>query len=35
MFDIILTWGQEILDKCPNAYFFPFGISWLDKEYVH
>ena len=34
MFDIILTWGQEILDKCPNAYFFPFGISWLDKKYI-
>ncbi len=34
MFDIILTWGQEVLDKCPNACFFPFGISWLDKEYV-
>lgn len=34
LFDIILTWGEEILNKCPNAYFFPFGISWLDKEYV-
>jgi hypothetical protein len=34
LFSIILTWGQDILDKCPNAVFFPFGISWLDKEYV-
>lgn len=34
LFSIILTWGQEILDKCPNAMFFPFGISWLDKEYI-
>jgi hypothetical protein len=33
-FDIILAWGQEILNKCPNALFFPFGISWLDKEYI-
>jgi len=34
LFSCILTWGQEILDNCPNALFFPFGISWLDKEYV-
>jgi len=34
MFNAILTWGQEILDTCDNATFFPFGISWLDKEYV-
>ena len=34
LFSMVLTWGQEILDKCPNAVFFPFGISWLDKEYV-
>lgn len=33
-FDIVLAWGQDILDKCPNALFFPFGISWLDKEYI-
>jgi len=35
LFSIILTWGQDILDKCPNAMFFPFGISWLDEEYVN
>ncbi len=34
LFNIILTWSQEILDNCDNAVFFPFGISWLDKEYV-
>jgi hypothetical protein len=34
LFDIVLAWGQDILDKCPNALFFPFGISWLDKEYI-
>jgi len=34
LFNCILTGGQDILDKCPNALFFPMGISWLDKEYV-
>lgn len=34
MFAAILTWGQEILDECDNAMFFPMGISWLDEEYV-
>jgi hypothetical protein len=34
LFGCILTGGQEILDKCPNALFFPMGITWLDKEYV-
>lgn len=34
LFSMVLTWGQDILDKCPNAMFFPFGISWLDKEYI-
>ena len=34
LFNIILTWGQDLLDTCSNAYFFPFGISWLDKEYI-
>ena len=33
-YSAILTWGQEILDNCPNAVFHPMGISWLDKEYV-
>jgi hypothetical protein len=33
-FAAILTWGQEILDNCENSMFFPFGISWLDQEYV-
>jgi hypothetical protein len=34
LFGIVLAWGQDILDKCPNALFFPFGISWLDQEYI-
>jgi len=34
-YDAILTWGQEILDNCSNAVYHPFGISWLDKEYIN
>jgi hypothetical protein len=34
LFDLILTWGEDILDKCDNAYFFPFGISWLDQKFI-
>jgi FkbM family methyltransferase len=33
-FSCILTWGEKILTQCPNAYFFPFGISWLDEPYI-
>jgi hypothetical protein len=35
LFSAVLAWGQDILDKCPNALFFPFGISWLDQEYIN
>jgi hypothetical protein len=35
LFNGILTWGQDVLDKCPNSCFFPFGISWLDEEYIN
>lgn len=35
LFNCILTWGQKVLDNCPNALFFPFGISWLDEEYIN
>lgn len=34
LFDIILTWGHTILNKCDNAMFFPFGITWLDQDYI-
>lgn len=33
-YDLIVTWGQEILDKYPNSIYHPFGISWLEKEYI-
>lgn len=34
-FSCILTWGEKILAECPNSYFFPMGISWLDDAYVN
>jgi FkbM family methyltransferase len=33
-FTAIFTWSKKILDNCPNAHFFPFGISWLDKDFI-
>jgi len=33
-FDLVLGWGEEMLEKIPNMALLPFGISWLDKEYV-
>jgi hypothetical protein len=34
-FSCILTWGQDILDKCENALLLPFGTSFLDYEDKH
>jgi hypothetical protein len=33
-FDIILTWDNEILDKCSNAFKFLYGTSWISKSGV-
>ena len=33
-FSTILTWSKKVLDNCNNAMFFPFGISWLDDEFI-
>lgn len=33
-FTNIFTWSKKILDSCENASFFPFGVSWLDDEFV-
>ena len=33
-FSAIFTWSKKILDSCPNACFFPFGISWLDDQFI-
>jgi|LakMenE18May11ns_1017448.scaffolds.fasta_scaffold9958870_8 hypothetical protein len=35
LFDAILTWGETILNSCDNSMFFPFGVSWLDEEYIN
>ena len=35
LFNCILTGGQNVLDNCSNACFFPFGISWLEEEYIN
>ncbi len=34
MFDCIFTWSEKLLDNCPNAVFFPFGMSsmWETPE---
>jgi len=34
-FSCILSWGDKILKECDNALFFPFGVSWLDKDYIN
>jgi len=34
-FNCILTWGQDILNKCENALLLPFGTSFLDYENKH
>lgn len=28
-FDVIITYDEEILKKCDNSCFFPFGTSWI------
>jgi len=33
-FSAIFTWSKKILDACPNACFFPFGVSWLDEKFI-
>jgi hypothetical protein len=33
-FTNIFTWSKKILDNCPNAHFFPFGVSWLDDQFI-
>jgi FkbM family methyltransferase len=33
-FSAIFTWSKKILDNCENAHWFPFGVSWLDDEFI-
>lgn len=28
-FDVVLTYDEEILEKCKNSYFMPFGTTWI------
>jgi len=31
-YDMILTTEEEVIDQCDNAYFFPYGGTWLNKK---
>ena len=33
-YNLILTWGQEVIDNCPNAELFIHGETNLDKDYI-
>lgn len=37
IFDCILTWSEDILNKCPQTILFPFGMSsmWETPELYH
>lgn len=30
-FDAVLTYDEEILEKCKNSYFMPFGTTWIHN----
>ena len=34
-YDLILTSRDEIIEKCDNAVFFPYGSTWLYKDIDH
>lgn len=34
-FSCILTWSDKILNSYENSYLFPFGVTWLDEEYIN
>jgi hypothetical protein len=31
LFDAVLTYDEEILEKCKNSYFLPFGTTWIHN----
>jgi hypothetical protein len=31
-FSLIMTWSDKILNQCKNAFFQPFGSTWLKPE---
>tara|TARA_R110001599_G_scaffold5950_1_gene29493 strand:- start:656 stop:1567 length:912 start_codon:yes stop_codon:yes gene_type:complete len=34
-YNLILTWGQDVIDNCSNAQLFIHGETNLDKEYIN
>lgn len=34
-YNLILTWGQDVVDNCPNARLFIHGETNLDKPYIN
>ncbi len=32
VFDLILTWNEDVLEKCENSVFLPFGGCWIDER---
>jgi len=35
LYDLILTWDEDILKHCPNAVFFPQALcTWIDQCYT-
>ena len=32
VFDLILAWNEEVLEKCENSVFLPFGTCWIDEH---
>jgi len=32
LFSFILTWDDKVLNKCENALFLPFGLSWFTPD---
>ena len=33
-FTAVLTWNLNLVDTIPQAMYFPFAMSWLDKPYI-
>jgi hypothetical protein len=31
LFDVVFTYNEEILEKCKNSYFVPFGTTWIHN----
>jgi|TARA_R100000084_G_C4648381_1_gene148127 hypothetical protein len=34
LFSVILTWSDDIINRCDNAVLFPFGTTWLRDDYI-